>query len=89
MPIPYHGATSPQFAPKMGSVYGDAQIVPVATWNFVYQTPHITYVVQPEDTLGSVAKALYGANTPENRNSLRNMGFKTGAILNVPVQNKL
>lgn len=85
MPIPYHGPTSAQFAPHMGQPIASEQIVPIATQGFVYQTPHITYVVQEGDSLGDVARMLYGANTPESRKALRNAGFHPGSVINIPV----
>lgn len=50
---------------------------------FVYETPSYTYLVQPEDTLASVARKLFGANTKQYRDFLRRNGFATGKVINV------
>lgn len=84
MPIPFHGPTSAQFAPDMGSAVADNQVLPIAAFGFVYRTPHISYVVQPGDTLGDVARTLYGNNSPDSRNRVRNAGFYPGSIIHVP-----
>lgn len=45
---------------------------------FVYVTPQYIYVVQPEDTIASVAKKLFGVNSKHYRDYLRRNGFRTG-----------
>lgn len=50
---------------------------------FVYETPDYVYKVQPEDTLASVAKKLYGVNSKFWRDHLRRNGFETGAEIRV------
>ena len=85
MPIPYQGPTSSQFAPKLGHVYADRAIVPIQTGGYGDTVPHISYVVQPEDTLASVTKRLYGSNTPDNRRKVRNAGFRVGNVIHAPV----
>lgn len=86
MPIPYHGPTSPQFAPKLGTPVADTQDVSIHSAQFVYQVPMITYVVQPDDSLAEVARRLYGVNTPDTRNAIRNAGFHPGSVINVPAR---
>lgn len=41
------------------------------------------YTVQPEDTLRSVAKKLFGNDSRHYRNILRMQGFETGATVHV------
>lgn len=84
MPIPYHGPTSSQFAPNMGAPVADEQVLPIAAFNNVYRVPHVSYVVSDSDTLADVARRLYGANTPDTRNRVRNAGFYPGSIIHVP-----
>lgn len=84
MPIPYHGPTSAQFAPRLGNVYADETIIPLQSTGYAYQVPHITYVVQSGDTLAEVTKRLYGSNTPDNRRKVRNAGFYPGSVIHAP-----
>lgn len=84
MPIPYNGPTSAQFRPFMGDTFADQQVLPVAAFNLPYIVPHITYVVQDNDTLADVARRLYGVNNRESRNMVRNAGFYPGSVINVP-----
>ena|SRR6185437_15794971 len=87
MPTPYGGPTSAQFAPRMGHVHADNAIVPIQTIGYSPHVPHISYIVQPEDTLASVTKLLYGTNTPANRHKVRSAGFQVGNVIHVPVSN--
>ena len=50
---------------------------------FVYEQPSYIYIVQPEDTLASVARKLFGVNSKHYRDRLRRSGFKTGAFIHV------
>lgn len=84
MPTPYVGPTSSQFRPHLGSTYASETIVPIQVVGFAPHVPHISYIVQPEDTLADVTKRLYGSNTPENRKKVRNAGFRTGNVIHVP-----
>lgn len=84
MPIPYHGPTSAQFAPKLGQALASNQVVPLQSTGFAYQPPMVSYVVQPEDTLSTVTQKLYGANTPANRRKVRNAGFHVGNVIHAP-----
>lgn len=48
---------------------------------FVYRAPVYTYKVAPGDTLASVARKLFGANSRHYRNILRNQGFDVGTVI--------
>lgn len=85
MPIPYHGPTSSQFAPHLGFTYADKTIVPIQQTGYADHSPHITYVVQEGDTLAHVTKLLYGKNTPQNRQKVRNAGFYPGSVIHAPL----
>lgn len=47
----------------------------------IYERVNYVYVVQPGDTSGSVAQALYGANTRANRRKLLGHTLVEGAML--------
>lgn len=55
----------------------------IGTRTFVYEVPHYVYKVQPEDTLASVAKKLFGVNSKPHRDWLRRNGFETGATITI------
>lgn len=84
MPIPYHGATSLQSRPSLGTAVLDMQDLEIQTESLIYVQPHITYVVSDTDTIAEVARRLYGANTVHARNALRAQGFEPGAVLHIP-----
>lgn len=85
MPTPYGGPTSAQFAPRIGHTYADETIVPIQSVGYSPHVPHISYIIQPEDSIGDVTRKLYGSNTPENRRKVRNAGFQVGNVIHVPV----
>lgn len=81
MPDPYDVATSAQFRPDLGYAYASDP-----SWN----PPHtqinsaresMFYTVQPGDTLGAVARALFGSNVPQTRAKLQQAGFYPGSVI--------
>lgn len=83
MPDPYSAATSAQFRPDLGYV-----VAPDPAWN----PPHTQlssshesrfYTVQEGDTLGAVARSLYGANVPQTRAKLMQAGFYPGSVIEI------
>lgn len=67
---------------KIPAIPADPPVDP-GTRTFVYEQPEYVYEVQPEDTLASVARKLYGVNSKYWRDHLRRNGFATGAKIRV------
>ena len=85
MPTPYTGPTSRQFSPEFGFTALDgANDAQPMSQTFVTEEPHVTYIIQQGDTIDSVARRLYGDNTPATRARVRRNGFYVGSIHHVP-----
>jgi hypothetical protein len=72
-------ATSAQFRPRLGYAVADAATLNPPKTQLVADGIRRVYVVQESDTLGDLARRLYGANVPQARDRIRVQGFYPGS----------
>lgn len=74
-------ATWPFIVPTTTHINNNIPAMPqtvVGARTFIDVPPEYEYVVQPEDTLASVARKLFGVNSRAHRAFLSRQGFSTG-----------
>lgn len=81
MPTPQSIATSAQFRPRLGYVVADDPTLSVPHSQINSALTQRVYRVVESDTLGDVARKLYGANVPQTRAKIMQQGFYPGSLI--------